>query len=120
MEDLEPLGGLFTPVPDEGLIQPAYVWGPKEEGKKATVRVGTFLWQCPVSAIPGAVWDLLDLWWELRLLRLQPERWTPLLRVAFLVFESELKRADPGHSAPEAAAALAVGAMVKLMGGGGR
>lgn len=113
-------GGLFTPVPGKGQ-RPAYTFG----HPNATTRPVMF--QCPVSAIPEELWDLLALWWNCRKMRALPCSGgyldQPLIvRRAFPVFESEMTLIEHGRSVdgPQQAAALAVGAVVKMMGGGRR
>jgi hypothetical protein len=50
---VEPLGGVFEPVPGRQSA-PAWSFGPMKDG----------LYQCPVSAIPSACWSLLNLWMQ--------------------------------------------------------
>lgn len=79
-------GGIFALV--EGhMLTPAWSFG---QGQVLTPML-----QCPVSAIPREVFELLDTWWDSRLLRLPPPVVTPLLRRAWAVFEEELRRSDP-------------------------
>jgi hypothetical protein len=108
IEEFEPLAGVFGPVPEKGLQMPAYTWGPKDGG--SGVRT-THLFQCPVSAIPAAVWELRNIWWDGRLLRLPPPKLTPLVRAAFVAFELEMQ-------AIERRSANAMVAVAQAMGGG--
>ncbi len=110
---VEPQGGIFGPVPGK-LARPVYTWGPKDSNGVRT----THLYQCPVSAIPAVVFELLDLWFDCRLLRVLPTM-TPLVRSAFAAFELEMQAVESRRGANQAsnAAALAVGAMTKIMGG---
>lgn len=94
-------------------MRPAYTWGPKD----ATGVRTTHMYQCPVSAIPAAVWELLELWFDCRLLRVLPTM-TPLARAAFVAFELEMQVVENrrGASSANNAAAMAVAAMTKVMG----
>jgi len=93
------------------------------KSKAAPVGEGAVLYQCPVSAIPSEVWDLLELWWGCRLTGLppiaggfmdQPES----VRRAFPVFEALERMQGGGAHTAEQAAAIAVASMLKLHTGG--
>lgn len=113
VEDYEPQGGIFAPLPARKLTRVAYTSGPKDGEQQ-------HLWQCPVSAIPQEAFELLMAWWDLRMLRLPPPVLTPLVRRSFSVFEGQMRNIEAGRNSPQAAAAMAVGSMMKLMHGGGR
>lgn len=104
---IEPLGGVFGPVPGKSL-RPAYSWG--HDGPGGTRPV---IFQCPVSAVPEVVWDLLQLWHECRLMKCLPEvgGWVDqakLVRRSFPVFEQEMVLWEDQNRAPgRTAAALA-------------
>ena len=114
--DVDRLGGLFTPIPGKRQ-RPAYSFG---AGTTKDV-----MFQCPVSAIPDGVMDLLLLWWRCRQLRTLPYAGGLLdqpqvVQYGFPIFEGQHRAANPDQSnqAAEQAAALAVGSMVKLFRGG--
>lgn len=80
---------------------------------------------CPVSAIPGPIWELLALWWQSKLLGMplvaggfmdQPA----IVRLAFPIFEGEHRRADQGNQdhRQQGNAMMAAAAMARAMGGG--
>lgn len=113
----DPSGAVFAAVPGKA-ARPVYPFGPPmKDGQPA-------LYQCPVSAIPEEVFDLLDLWWNCRAMGLPPVPGAftdqPLMvRRSFPVFEREYlhvlrERADQGQAS---AAALAVGAVMKGLAG---
>lgn len=114
-------GGIFAPIKDKGM-RPAYVCGPKD-GKLEGVPL--ILYQCPVSAIPVGVWQLLKLWWHCRLVGLppvaggfldQPE----MVQLAFPIFEAQQRAIDANRQVTGAqhAAGMAVAAMTKVLHGG--
>jgi hypothetical protein len=110
------LGGLFTPVPKKQR-RPVYSYGP---GPAKDV-----LFQCPVSAIPTQVQELLYLWWACRQMRTLPVGGGFLdqphvVRLTFPVLEAQYRAANPDRQGDQAerAAALAVGSMVKMLRGG--
>lgn len=85
---LEPGGGVFAALPAKGVTAPVVSLGPP--GAKTL----TPLFTCPVSAIPAAVRDLIELWWACRSVRALPEAGgfldQPLIvQRAFPVFERE-------------------------------
>jgi hypothetical protein len=100
----------------KGLARPAYTWGPKDR----QIKTGTFMFQCPVSAIPEAVVDLLLVWWQCRMMHLPPPVMTPLVQLAWVTFESEMLTFEGQRNGQQAemAAALAVGGMVRALRGG--
>lgn len=113
---LEPCGGVFHPVPGKP-ARPAYSYGPAE------AKTRDVMFQCPVSAIPQEVWQLLIAWWQCRNLGLPvraggAEDQPGIVRYAFPFLEHEMRKVEGNKGSPERAAALAVGAMVKAMGGG--
>ena len=106
------LGGLFTPVPG-ARQRPVYTYGPG--------KVKDVLFQCPASAIPDEVWQLLVLWWACRQTRTMPMAGgfvdqPRIVQIVFPILESQMQATDQGKADPaERAAALAVGSMVQLM-----
>lgn len=109
-------GGIFTAV--QGKRQrPSYSFGPDGDGRQV-------MFQCPVSAIPFVVWQVLSLWNSCRLLNTLPEggglldqsvevqRFFPILNA-----EMASVQGNKGNTA-EQAAMLAVGTMMKAMTGG--
>jgi hypothetical protein len=98
---IEHRGGVFAPVPGKGQ-RPAYTCGPK------TARDGdqsdTLLFQCPVSAIPSEVWDLLHLWWACRQMGLPPVAGgfldqPKMVQLSFPIFEALMKGVEAGQRA---------------------
>lgn len=54
--------------------------------------------QCPVSAIPDEVWQLLALWWQCKLTGMHPMQGgfmeqPAIIRLAFPLFEAEHRAA---------------------------
>ena len=96
IEEREQYGGIFAPVPTEGLRLPVYTWGPKTHGRARTDH----LFQCPVSAIPPVVWELMMLWRDCRLMHVSLPA-TPLWRRAYVTLEEEMiaaeRRRGDGH-----------------------
>lgn len=83
-------GGLFQPVPGKQQ-RPVYSVGPANASVKDLI-----LFQCPVSAIPDWIWELLLAWWNSRLMRTLPAAGgfldqPVLVRRAFPVFEQEMQ-----------------------------
>jgi len=126
LKSVDRLGGVFRPVVGKGQ-RPAYTCGPKVDGKAAADPDQLLLFQCPVSAIPGEVFDLLALWWSCRMTGLppvaggflaQPE----IVRRTFPIFEALMRGVETSRQAngPHQAAGLAVAAMTKVLMGGGR
>lgn len=82
--------------------------------------------QCPVSAIPEQIFDLLVLWRDCRLMHTLPvaggyDDQDPAVRHAFPIFEGQMRILEMSQgTGPQQAAALAVGSMLKLFTGGGR
>jgi hypothetical protein len=120
---IEPKGGLFAAVPGKGQRH-VYTCGPKTDGAPTSSDT-LFMFQCPVSAIPPEVWDLLHVWWACRQMGLPP---VPggffdqpmIVRLTFPIFESLMKGVEAGQRAGGAhqAAGLAVAAMTKVLMGG--
>lgn len=116
--DVDPAGGLFTPIPGKPL-RPVYTYGPKRaEGAAPNTNV---MLQCPVSAVPDEVWELLALWWQCRLTRMMPLAGgyldQPLMvRRAFPIFEAEMQAWEAANGGPQKTAALAVGAVMAALG----
>lgn len=109
-------GGVFAMVPGKAL-RPAWSYG---NPKRKTRDV---MFQCPVSAIPDEVFGLLALWQNCRLTRTLPVAGgfldqPPIVQRVFPIFEAEMRGTEQQGGNAEEAAALAVGAMVKAMGGG--
>lgn len=107
---VERLGGVFAPA--EGASTVVYAFGPRDSTEKEA------LFSCPVSAIPPAVWSLLDLWFVCRTMRALPIAGgvidQPLsVRRSFPIFEieheAELARRDAHAGALATAAVLGVG-----------
>lgn len=111
-------GGVFAPIPGKPM-RPAYSYGnPKAVGGR------DLMFQCPASAIPDEVFDLLILWWRCRTMRTLPMAGgfldqPGIVQRAFPIFEQEYQGQETKGGGAEEAAALAVGAMVKAMGGSG-
>ena len=115
---MDPLGGVFAPIPGHP-IRLAYAVGHPD----AKARIPMFT--CPVSAIPGGIFELLGLWNECRLLRVLPRAGglldqPQIVRRAFAVFASEWATVEAGQSSQGAAtvAALAAGSVLKAAFGG--
>jgi hypothetical protein len=109
VEDREPLGAVFAPLPGVAM-RPAYSFGPPDS------KVKTPVFQCPVSAVPPLIWDLLEDWWACRLMGCLPVAGgfvdQPLLvRRAFPFFEQEQRAFDARQSGPLAVAGALAGAL---------
>lgn len=116
VEGWDELGGVFRPVPGQG--KPVYTFGPGPVKQD-------MVFQCPVSAVPVAVWELLHAWWACRLMKCLPKAGgfldQPLtVRWAFPIFEAYQQGTESNDRNPEAVAALAVGATLRAMFGGKR
>jgi hypothetical protein len=115
IETVDDCGGVFAAIPGKGLT-PAWMMGP-EGGKREP------MFQCPQSAIPGHVWELLALWWSCRNMRTLPKSGAfvdqpMLVRQSFPIFEmlaNSQERAQ-GYQSSAAVTAQTVAAMF----GGGR
>lgn len=108
------MGGVFAPVPGRSL-RPAYAYGPPGAAAKDV------LFQCPVSAIPDVVWELLDHWRSCRALGCLPVAGgfidQPLLvRRAFPVFEREMRQWEQSRGG----SSDALGAVLAALKGGRR
>lgn len=117
------LGGVFAPVVGAGQWT-VYNCGPKEG---TAVANQLLLYQCPVSAIPAEIWDLLHLWWSCRLTGLPPKPGgfldqPMIVQLTFPIFEGIMQSVEATRRATGAqqAAGAAVAGMAKLMMGGGR
>lgn len=97
-------GGVFRPAPGALRVAWSYGQGAKREA----------MFSCPVSAIPGIVFDLLELWRDCRTLRVLPLAGgyldQPLLvRRAFPIFEREAQALEAPADASAALAQLLTG-----------
>lgn len=117
------MGGVFKPVQGAGQ-RPAYTCGPatKDAGPDQLL-----LYQCPVSAIPSEVFDLLNVWWACRLSGLPPVAGgflaqPMIVQLTFPLFEALMQGVEAQRTAagPAQAAGLAAAAMAKMILGGGR
>lgn len=115
IEDTDPTGAVFVPIQGKGQ-RPAWSFGPDGQATKEV------MFTCPMSAIPETVWQLLAVWNACRLMRVLPVGGGLLeqpvwVQRFFPILDAEYRRATAGqgNAAAEHAAALAVGAMVKVM-----
>lgn len=115
---IEPLGGVFAPIPGQP-IRVVYSYGHPESKTK------TPMFQCPVSAIPGEVWELLALWYSCHALGVLPYGGgfldQPLIvRRAFPIFATEWRTVEAQRQASGGgqAAAMAAGLALKAVFGG--
>lgn len=104
---LESTGGVLHPLLKLGVTRPIWMFG------HGSVQTPVFT--CPVSAVPAAVWDLLDLWFTCRAMRALPKAGGVLdqplsVRKSFPVFEAEhevvLRRRRANDSVTTMAAVL--------------
>lgn len=105
-------GGVFMGLPKLGIVAPVYAF-------PAHAKTQDPIFTCPVSAIPRAAWDLLELWHECRGLGALPRAGgvldQPLIvRRSFPVFDAEARASDATHQAHASAAGTAavLGAML--------
>lgn len=117
VREIDPCGGVFVAVPEQGITRPVTSVGPP--GAKTLTPVFT----CPVSAIPDAVRDLIDLWWACRSVHVLPKAGgfmdQPLIvQRAFPILEREYGVVERDQRAAESATGAA--AMMSTMFGGGR
>lgn len=110
-------GGVFTPIAAHGMTRPVTSLGPPG----ATVTDPIFT--CPVSAIPEAVQDLIDLWWACRAVRVLPRAGGLLdqalvVQRAFPILEREYAVVERDRGA--AASASGVAAAMSMIFGGAR
>ncbi len=112
---VESCGGVFAPIAAQGVTRPVVSLGPP--GAKVTDPMFT----CPVSAIPEAVHDLIDLWWACRSMRVLPRAGGLLdqalvVQRAFPILEREYGAVERDHGAAQSASGVAA-AMSMLFGG---
>lgn len=99
-------GAVLAPAAKKGVTRPVYSYGFPDSGALEP------LFTCPVSAIPRAAWDLLELWWQSKMLRL-PVKPGGLLdqplsvRAAFPIFEAEWLEREARSSAARSASGMA-------------
>ena len=103
------MGGVFAPAPGRAM-KPAYGFGGG--------AVKTPMFQCPVSAIPDVVWTLLEHWRSCRAMGCLPVAggWVDqpmLVRLAFPIFEQEMRAWEASRSASPDASMLAAVAGLK-------
>ena len=115
---VEPCGGVFAPNAPQGITRPVTSLGPP--GAKVTDPIFT----CPVSAIPEAVTDLIELWWACRAVRVLPRTGGLLdqaliVQRAFPILEREYAVVERERGAAESASGVAA-AMSMLFGGSRR
>ena len=115
---VEPCGGVFAPLPAQGVTRPVVSLGPP--GAKVTMP----MFSCPVSAIPDAVNDLIELWWACRSMRVLPRAGGLLdqalvVQRAFPILEREYQAVEREHGAAQSASGVAA-AMSMLIGGARR
>ncbi len=121
---VERQGGVFAPVVGKGQ-RSVYNCGPSDAPSHPKDQL--LLYQCPVSAIPVEVWDLLQLWWSCRLTGLPPVAGgflaqPMIVQLTFPIFEGmqRVVEASQQRGGATAAAGQAVAAMTKVLMGGGR
>ncbi len=122
LKKVEPMGGVFAPVVGKGQ-RPVYTCGPKGDG--ATVRTPMLMFQCPTSAIPTEVWDLLHVWWGSRQMGLPPVAGgfldqPVIVQRTFPIFETLMRSVEANRQQGNAqhAAGMAVAAMTRALVGG--
>lgn len=114
--DVDPCGNVFVATPAVARPVAGARVGPPQDS--SVVR--DLIYQCPQSAIPDAVWDLLAIWWQSRQLKLpvveggyvdQPV----IVRRAWPIFEHEMVKAERlmTDRASEHAMAAAVAALMQ-------
>lgn len=107
-ERVEPLGGVFEPVPGRQ-ASPAWSFGPNKDP----------MYQCPVSAIPSTIWPIFTLWSQCQGMKALPKAGGVLdqpmiVRKAFPVFADELERLENTRNASGSSATAANAAAVAL------
>ncbi len=112
---IEACGGVFAPIAAHGITRPVVSIGPP--GAKVTEPIFT----CPVSAIPDAVRDLIELWWACRSMRVLPRAGGLLdqaliVQRAFPILEREYLSVERQSGASDAASGVAA-ALSMLFGG---
>lgn len=115
---VDALGGIFTPIPGTP-IRIAYSVGHPDSKSKEP------MFQCPVSAIPVEVFELLGLWNECRLLGVLPRAGglldqPQIVRQSFVTFANEYAKVDTarGQGLAAASAGLAAASVLKAAFGG--
>ncbi len=108
----------MAPIPAQGITRPVVSLGPP--GAKVTTPIFT----CPVSAIPDAVRDLIELWWACRSMRVLPRSGGLLdqalvVQRSFPILEREYQAVEREHGAAQSASGVAA-AMSMLFGGARR
>lgn len=118
MIKVDELGGIFTPIPGTP-IRIAYSFGHPDAKSKEP------MFQCPVSAIPQEVFELLGLWNECRLLGVLPRSGglldqPQIVRRSFVTFANEWTKIDnaKGQGNAATAAGLAAASVLKAAFGG--
>lgn len=118
MITVDELGGIFTPIPGTP-IRIAYSVGHPDAKSKDP------MFQCPKSAIPVEVFELLGLWNECRLLGVLPRSGGLLdqpqvVRRSFVTFANEYAKVDnaKGQGLAAATAGLAAASVLKAAFGG--
>lgn len=121
--EVEPLGNVFRGIPGESPAAPVWSF---EDPTPRDPKARTGMFTCPVSAIPGEVWDLLRLWNECRLVGMAPVPggWLDQpagVRRSFPLFSAEyqtiLRR--QGQGGAERTAMMVAGAMLQGLFGKG-
>lgn len=113
IETVDDCGGVFAPIPGKGL---APAWSMGVEGRREP------MFQCPQSAIPAHVWELLALWWSCRNMRTLPKAGAfvdqPMtVRQSFPIFEM-LAASQERMQGHQSAAAVTAQTMAAMFGGG--
>jgi hypothetical protein len=117
IEDRDDLGGVFQPITGKGL-RPVYSYG------NPASKTRPVMFTCPVSAVPAAVWALLELWWHCRLAKTLPlpGGWLDqpvMVRRAFPVFEQEMLGWEQQQQQQGSGAAAVAGAVAAMKAVGG-
>lgn len=110
VHDWDPAGGVFLPA--EGASYPVFYFGTNSREQEP-------VFTCPVSAIPAAVWTLLDLFLAARSMGLPVragglEAQPYVVRRSFPILEAEISALERNN-----ARITGVAAVAQLFGGGG-